>query len=342
MILFLNILHVGDAISLDILKSKFIVSLIAFSFHQQGSNTYCNLASTKNSFHTGSAESTSLLEGNQPQPKIHQVQVHKASFARSAELGDQPEGPQSNGGPSPPKYNRFEQLLKNLVGRKVLKETNPSTNATTTAKTTTSSSATTTQTSILHKQNVPLLLGTSAEVQIMRTPSEHTLIRKDSTLLASTTSLNQVQQRLWSVVPLLKRDGSSTSLYANKTSDRSGMRKCETVLALTHSTSNLEPMKPLNRLRSPSITCSRCSSLLSLAANSSRYSLHYLNGTNFDPSGTNDAANAIATTSTTSPSINSSRASLLSTAVCKLCLADVRPNKRTKLSQCGCEFCTEV
>lgn len=230
------------------------------------------------------------------------------------------------------KYNRFEQLLKNLVGRKVSRESptitpslstsaiigNSATIVNTVAQTQSNGSYGT-RTSYSsndtfasqkyagddiscasrsddfmienHQLNQPLLV-TSPEIKISRTPSAHNLFRNDKCLMstssASTTSLNAtVHQRLWSVVPLLRREGSCASLNSSakpllhQRSDV-GLKKCETVSALTHSqtTSNFEPIKPRNRLRqSPSMaTCSRCSSILSLAANGSRYSLNIANG----------------------------------------------------------------
>lgn len=254
------------------------------------------------------------------------------------------------------KYNRFEQLLKNLVGRKVSREpTNVTTTIASSLSTsaiignsvvskshtsnntydgrkastataaptivaTTSSSSSSTYSSndtVISRKysasgddtiscasrcddyaaadqlNQPLLVA-SPEIKISRTPSVHNLFRNDKCLMstssASTTSLNAtVHQRLWSVVPLLRREGSCASLNQNASTkplihQRSDvlLKKCETVSALTHSqtTSNFEPIKARNRLRqSPSVaTCSRCSSILSLAANGSRYSLNIANG----------------------------------------------------------------
>lgn len=232
------------------------------------------------------------------------------------------------------KYNRFEQLLKNLVGRKVSRETptiatSLSTSAiigsqtsivNTVAQTHNGNGNAHTRTSFSSNDTVNMrrkysgddiscasrsgddfmdqqlhqpLLMTSPEIKISRTPSAHNLFRNDKCLMstssASTTSLNAtMHQRLWSVVPLLRREGSCASLNQNPAKplihQRSdvGLKKCETVSALTHSqtTSTFEPIKPRNRLRqSPSVaTCSRCSSILSLAANGSRYSLNIANG----------------------------------------------------------------
>lgn len=154
--------------------------------------------------------------------------------------------------------------------------------------------------------NQPLLPSSSVqspEIKISRTPSAHNLttalFRNDKCVnkclmstssSASTTSLNAaVHQRLWSVVPLLRREGSCASLnqqtikpLIHQQRSDAGLKKCETVSALTHSqtTVSFEPIKARNRLRhSPSVaTCSRCSSILSLAANGSRYSLNIANG----------------------------------------------------------------
>lgn len=138
---------------------------------------------------------------------------------------------------------------------------------------------------------------------------------------SSTTSLNTaVQQKLWNVVPLLRREGSAASLHHEKSQSivqYTGMRKCETVLALTRQSSSvcspvsdtcgtplggsriagirdsgggcsingIEQIKPLNRLRNSmstsNATCSRCSSLLSLAVSGSRYSLNTANSGGF-------------------------------------------------------------
>lgn len=205
------------------------------------------------------------------------------------------------------KCSRFEQLIKTLVGRKVSRE--PTT---------------------------PPLIP-SPEIRITRSPSEHNLIKSDK-LATSTTSLNSVQQKLWSVVPLLRRNDSCISLHQTKSSPlahHSGLKKCQTVLALTRSTSNLEPIKPQNRLRNSSSTCSRCSSLLSLAANGSRYSLNLSHG-GFVAVGSSDK---LATT--VMPSAQATTTPIV-TFVCKLCLGDFVSEKSTRIKQCGCLYCTEV
>ncbi|KFB44411.1 hypothetical protein ZHAS_00012357 [Anopheles sinensis] len=211
-----------------------------------------------------------------------------------------------SGGPVPRK-RRFEAFLKNLVGRRPSKEPPPP--------------------AAPPPPPAPPLLLPSPEIKISKSPSEHNLAEiTRSRLNISTTSLSSVHQKLWSVVPLLKRDVSCASLASPKTTplllDTSqvsssgarcgpsgrgscgggghggasgGMRKCETVLALTGSSSSsasqtLEPIRPLNRLRNCAsvATCSRCSSLLSLAAAGSRYSLNASNGAFVSVSGPSD------------------------------------------------------
>uniref|UniRef100_A0A182LUH1 Uncharacterized protein n=1 Tax=Anopheles culicifacies TaxID=139723 RepID=A0A182LUH1_9DIPT len=192
------------------------------------------------------------------------------------------------GGPVPRK-RRIEAFFKNLVGRRPSKEPPPAA-----------------------PPPPPPPLLSSPEIKISKSPSEHNLAEiTRSRLNISTTSLSSVHQKLWSVVPLLKREVSCNSLASPKTTPLlldsqmvssgectgghglltigdlkgsrgpGGLRKCETVLALTSATSQtLEPIRPLNRLRNCAsvATCSRCSSLLSLAAAGSRYSLNASNG----------------------------------------------------------------
>lgn len=174
----------------------------------------------------------------------------------------------------------------------------------------------------------------SPEIRITRTPSEQDVVLRDPggrqlghhqkqqlangrqgrsslSISGSSSSLNVVQQKLWHV---MRREGSASSLHQEKSQSivqYTGLRKCETVLALTRqsqghpqgqglgmsqsrsqghslavhggsgvfSASGVEQIRPLNRLRNSISsmngvgTCSRCSSLLSLAASGSRYSL---------------------------------------------------------------------
>ncbi|XP_062128899.1 uncharacterized protein LOC133840825 [Drosophila sulfurigaster albostrigata] len=168
----------------------------------------------------------------------------------------------------------------------------------------------------------------SPEIRITRTPSEQDVVLRDPSgrqqlanghatnygsrlsISGSSSSLNVVQQKLWH---MMRREGSASSLHQEKSQSivqYTGLRKCETVLALTRqsqshshslhpmgaseheanllmaarhggsgifSAGGVEQIRPLNRLRnsvtSINATCSRCSSLLSLAATGSRYSL---------------------------------------------------------------------
>lgn len=203
------------------------------------------------------------------------------------------------GGPMP-RRKRIENFFKSLVGRKPSKDSLTNSNVTTTTSTSTTPSATSIASNTITtntatnpiNQNPPILQ--SPEITITRTPSEQNLQRE---IGGSSASLNTVQQKLWNVVPLLKRDGqgSATSLHQqdHKVDSivhyNSGMRKCETVLALSRQSSatsgvsigGVEQIRPLNRLRNSlstsNATCSRCSSLLSLAASGSRYSLNVAN-----------------------------------------------------------------
>lgn len=128
-------------------------------------------------------------------------------------------------------------------------------------------------------------------------------------------------------VPLVRRDGSVSNLI-RPTASLASIRKCETVLALTSvlrsssSSSSVEPMQPVNRLRvSPSPhgstqrMCSRCSSLLTLAS-SSRYSLNSSTG-GFVPVQDDPPL------------------------LCKLCLVEVPSKDACQIQQCNCSFCIE-
>uniref|UniRef100_A0A1B0CJH7 E3 ubiquitin-protein ligase RNF144B n=1 Tax=Lutzomyia longipalpis TaxID=7200 RepID=A0A1B0CJH7_LUTLO len=251
----------------------------------------------------------------------------------------------SLGGPPAPRMRRFEQLLKNLVGKK-------STTATTTGTCESSGRL------------------TAPQLQIDKSPSEYDLTReKTKRIGGSTSSLNSVKQGLWTVVPLLKRDGGGSCSSLEKIAAASGpkrttscanaanmqentqglnMRKCETFLTLAQP--QLEPLKPLNRLRnSASIaTCSRCSSLLSLAAAGSRYSLN-VSGGGFVPIDTgamgggsgNVSDSSCYSSSVQAPQIQRDCGSAVTIIPCKLCLGEVNRQQLTKIRQCGCSFCTE-
>jgi hypothetical protein len=299
---------------------------------------------------------------------------------------------------NPPRRRRIEQFLKSLVGKKPARDpvivpiSNPPK-----------------EVSKFPSEHNLLLNSTSASTNDL---SNRVRLLNTSTSTASLNSTSLVQQKLWSVVPLLNRkDGSCTSLFHQKSlppafpDQQRGLRKCETVLALTEeptkirpskksqsvyskSISNLvEPMKPLNRLRYSSScynnvaasrqTCSRCSSLLSLSAAGSRYSLT-ANG--FVPINTkkqqdddeeddDNLQNSLSKANSSnnlilndfnaiepydkslikpqpvivSPTTAVQQQVIIAKFSCKLCLGEYQTNdKLTKISSCGCAFCTEV
>ncbi|GLV44775.1 uncharacterized protein CBL_14654 [Carabus blaptoides fortunei] len=144
--------------------------------------------------------------------------------------------------------------------------------------------------------------------------------------------------------PLVRKDSSSLvrlssdptgALQTASNGSLTGIRKCETVLALTGlgavlrsasstgSTLHVEPVQPVNRLRvspgslkgSSSRVCSRCSSLLSLASGS-RYSL-------------NTAGAGFVQVPNETP------------LLCKLCLSEVPVSDTFPIQHCSCSFCTE-
>jgi E3 ubiquitin-protein ligase RNF144 len=125
--------------------------------------------------------------------------------------------------------------------------------------------------------------------------------------------------------PLVKQNGSSGNLIKPAASMAS-LRKYETVLTVTgvlrssSSSSSVEPLQPVNRLRVPqestSRFCSRCSSILTLAS-TSRYSLN----------------------SSTGGFIPILKETLL---LCKLCLAEVPSKDACCIEDCKCSFCAEV
>lgn len=134
------------------------------------------------------------------------------------------------------------------------------------------------------------------------------------------------------MVLFLGVETSTSLLHSDKNHIRpaascASLRKCETVVALTNvlrsssSSSSIEPLQPINRLRiSPQGSslriCSRCSSLLTLAS-SSRYSLNTTTG-GFVPV-------------PDGPPL-----------LCKLCLAEVPAKDACPIQQCSCSFCIAV
>lgn len=330
---------------------------------QERYRNYNNLAGTKETNAKASHETAALLD----QPQVHQSwrvggKQQMAPTIRPSNINEM-----VSNGRETAKYNRFEQLLKNLVGRKVSRDavaasaTKMAASPTVSRQSSTISAETDAMT-INHKSNGDIdaakqshLIFSSPEIQVTRTPSVTNLLRSDNHLLvdsasASTTSLNSaVQRKLWNVMPLLRREDSCTSLYQNSTKPlihqhhKSGLKKCDTVLTLSHSqtTSNFEPIKAQNRLRhSQTIaTCSRCSSILSLAANGSRYSLNLANGGGFIAIN-NSAAGSNAGCSDKVTLLN--RGTSSAAISCKLCLCDANDENVTTIQQCGCKFCTDV
>ncbi|XP_037822356.1 serine-rich adhesin for platelets-like [Lucilia sericata] len=244
------------------------------------------------------------------------------------------------GGPQPRRI-RFGNFLKSLVGLRP-SVSNRNVNGVVGANT---SNSTANEPYEDDAGSPPLAIPSSPEITITRTPSEQNMVvmrdpsgyreynayssreklanfhRERVVKSGSTSSLNVMQQKLWNI---MRREGSAISLHQEKSQSivhYTGLRKCETVLALTRQTtspcsptmgagagagvtssnsrnhlseshatrlsytgsgifsaSGVEQIRPLNRLRnsisSMNNTCSRCSSLLSLAASSSRYSLN--------------------------------------------------------------------
>lgn len=119
--------------------------------------------------------------------------------------------------------------------------------------------------------------------------------------------------------------------------DELTIKKCETVYALSNllradSTLQVEPIKPINRLRVPpngfpgsmSRMCSRCSSLLSMAS-SSRYSIN-TTGSGFVAC----SPSSITSDKTPEPIL-----------LCKLCLMEVPLSQSMEINHCGCVFCRD-
>lgn len=311
----------------------------------------------------------------------------------------------SLGGPAPTR-RRVGQFLKSLVGR------NKSSSAST--KETTVTTTTTIPPQLQQQQQQPISQPFISRTGTLTDFKDHHKLESDYSLnnleqqqqqsrlkySNSTTSLNIVNQKLWSVVPLLRKESSCSSLLTTPTNSASrngvaggvggcgcgagcngdggggpmhqhhhhhhhqpsnqsqsqkilnttskGLRKCNTVITLTQSSSiNIEPIKPLNRLRNYSSigTCSRCSSLLSLAGSSSKYSLNTSNGgfitVNDGDEGDDDDDDG---DKQLIPAATKSLEKLdeIPTFACKLCLGEIKLDNSTKISQCGCLFCSEV
>uniref|UniRef100_A0A1B0BHK9 Uncharacterized protein n=1 Tax=Glossina palpalis gambiensis TaxID=67801 RepID=A0A1B0BHK9_9MUSC len=149
---------------------------------------------------------------------------------------------------------------------------------------------------------------------VLRNPSASHSSREKLANGGSSTSLNVMQQKLWNMMKRDGSSNSLNHEKSQSIVQYTNLRKCETVLALTRQANSLgsptlevsssssgyhlnesnhhapytgsgifsangvEQIRPLNRLRNSTVsinaTCSRCSSLLSMAASGSRYSLN--------------------------------------------------------------------
>lgn len=249
--------------------------VIRLSF--QESSSLHNLAGVKKIDVNGTHESASLLEPHSIYSRVPRTTTTVCIVPSGGVANDVQQPSLAVAAPTAttvPRKRKFEQFLKNLVSRRPSKEppsppliSSPAANFTD-----------------IHASNKLISSGGG------KSPSEHNLSRLSKQMNGSTTSLNSVHHKLWSVVPLLRKNGSCGSLATSAAPrpttfagvEYTGLRKCETVLALTHSQSHqlAEPIKPLNRLRNCGsvATCSRCSSLLSLAAAGSKYSLNVAGG----------------------------------------------------------------
>lgn len=303
----------------------------------------------------------------------------------------------SLGATAVPRRKRIEQFLKSLVGKRAAKE--PTILATVNSNPVqldNDSKSSPVEGNLvcfflfLINLTISMILG--GDFRLAHSTSSSTLDgRHEAKLLnSSSTSLSSnslVQQTLWSVLPHLnRRDRSSCgNLLSNTKSHSVGLRKCETVLALTHTAPSsvitkiraksinnlLEPIKPQNRLRNSAScfnaltaqqTCSRCSSLLSLAAGS-KYSLNVTNGgfvpihaqnSSYRPTNSSTGClisedfNAIEPYERTPPpGLESKELKQLKELIeerftCKLCLGDHSITFGTQIVSCGCSFCTEV
>lgn len=287
----------------------------------------------------------------------------------------------ANGRETVSKYNRFEQLLKNLVGRKVSRDAAATTTSATKMLAANTPPTFSRQSSMISTETnqypdtsaIHCNENRNGDVDakpghhpVFTSPADHVnrnFLRSNSHFMvdsasASTTSLNSVVQRkLWNVMPLLRREDSCTSLYQNSTKPLihqhyktmlSGLKKCETVQTLSNpsATTSFEPIKAQNRLRhSQSIaTCSRCSSILSLAANGSKYSLNAASGGGFVAIGEGDGSTAAGSNVDDANEKDTllERTESPVTISCKLCLCDVADDNVTAIEQCGCKFCTDV
>lgn len=134
-------------------------------------------------------------------------------------------------------------------------------------------------------------------------PSLRSLVTMARGKSSSATSLNQPgSAESWSHLECVRHDEP--------------IRKYNTMVTLSNVVLNRPAgIKPINRFRDTAI-CSRCSSVLSLAASSSRYSL---------------GSTSSFVTHRDQPIV-----------LCKVCLNEVPVKHSWTLQQCGCSYCIEV
>lgn len=143
----------------------------------------------------------------------------------------------------------------------------------------------------------------------------------------SKSKIDLLMPSLRSLVTLARGKSSSATSLHNPGSaeswshlecvrDGEPIRKYNTMITLSNVVLNRPAgIKPVNRLRDTAI-CSRCSSVLSLAASSSRYSL---------------GSTSSFVTHRDQPIV-----------LCKVCLNEVPVKDSWTLQQCGCSYCIEV
>lgn len=237
---------------------------------------------------------------------------------------------------------RIEEFLKNLVGKR------PS-SLTSTTTMTNQRKRTPSEQDIMENQS---LMKISMKPDLS---SSMVSLNKERMPYKSTTSLNSmsiVNQKLWSVMPLLNRKDAGNSCNNLLSNDKIKVAKKQ-----SKSIHNLlEPIKPMNRLRNSKScyiaaeSCSRCSSLFSLSALGSNASLNYTKKShlssldygrfdNVDGSSQNlldDDMIQIKVLDDNSKSKSDIQ------VTCKLCLSDCTEDQITKIELCGCFFCIEV
>lgn len=347
-----NGLHASAAALLD--KSAIIAPTIQPQIHQQQRRSRKSAVVRPPSLLFNSSAAGSVVDHHYS-PAISAGKSTTTATTTTANAASLTHG---GSAPTPPKYSRFEQLIKNLVGRKVSRDSTVSTATASVTGTTTTAVPTI-------PSPVEFFSAAASKASDHLFSGGPTAFSGGDRLGASTSSLNSLHQKIWNVVPLLRRETSCSSLNQSISSGSfqqrpttiggcsRSIKKCETVLALSSGSSDnlVEPIKAQNRLRNSlsTTTCSRCSSLLSLAAASgSRYSLNISHG-KFVPIGSaiafggcNDGGTSADVIGERQDGFSSTPSPVGCTFMCKLCLGEVTAEKSTKITQCNCLFCTEV